>query len=227
MKIGVLGGIGPEATGLFYLKLIHQFQQEGLIAKNEDFPQIVINSIPAPELVFDTIDKKDLEVYKQGLKELDEMQLDVIVMVCNTIHLFYDELQSAITTPILDLREEVKKAVKENNKVVTVLGTPSTIDLGLYAFEGIQYVNPNKREQRQLSEAIYKLNKGIDKEQQLQIVRRIVNKKIAEGSELVILACTEFAVMLEQENIPKLNTVDLLVSAVIKKYKERIETAVI
>ena len=41
IKIGVLGGIGPEATGMFYLKLIKKMQADGLISCNGDFPQIL------------------------------------------------------------------------------------------------------------------------------------------------------------------------------------------
>ncbi|MBI4150221.1 hypothetical protein HY488_02335, partial [Candidatus Woesearchaeota archaeon] len=79
-RLGVLGGIGPEATGTFYLKLIAQLQNKGLIQRNEDFPQIIINSIPAPELIFDHIDEIDLLPYVQGIKELDAMKPDLIVM---------------------------------------------------------------------------------------------------------------------------------------------------
>src|SRR3989338_5655614 len=100
IKIGVLGGIGPEATGLFYLKLIKRLQDSGLIRDNQDFPQIIINSIPAPELIFDKVENTDLEVYENGIQELDKMNPDFIVMVCNTIHLYHQSLQSKIATEI-------------------------------------------------------------------------------------------------------------------------------
>jgi len=111
-KIGVLGGIGPEATGEFYNKLIQKLQEKGLIKTNRDFPQIVINSIPAPELIHDKITKEELCHYIQGLKELDELGVDFIVMVCNTIHLYYEQLQQEINTPILDLRKELEDSLK-------------------------------------------------------------------------------------------------------------------
>lgn len=70
-KIGILGGIGPEATGGFYLKLISKFQEKKLIRSNRDFPQIIINSIPAPELIYEKVSIRDLRPYLQGLGELD------------------------------------------------------------------------------------------------------------------------------------------------------------
>ena len=97
-----MGGIGPEATGEFYLKLIHKLQEKKLIKSNKDFPQIIINSIPAPELIQNKISNKDLKQYINGLKELDKLKPDFIVMICNTIHLFYNNLQKYIKTPIID-----------------------------------------------------------------------------------------------------------------------------
>jgi aspartate racemase len=222
IKIGVLGGIGPEATGTFYLKLIERLQKEKIIDSNEDFPQIVVNSIPAPELVFDKINDDDLEPYIKGLKELDSMDLDFIVMVCNTIHLFYDKLQPAIKTEIIDLREEVLNTLKNSNQnKVTVVGTPSTISLGLYEFPGIEYHNPSKEELRSMSESIFLFNKGIDKERQVKKTLKVVNKHLTEGSQVVLLACTEFAVMLNNVDVPKMNTIDILVEAVVKKFKQK------
>ncbi len=41
------------------------------------------------------------------------------------------------------------------------------------------------------------------------------------GAETVILGCTEFAVMLGKENIPKINTIDVLVKAVVREFNIR------
>ena len=88
IRIGVLGGIGPEATHEFYGKLIKELQERSLVKANRDFPQIVINSIPAPELVYESISDENLTDYVEGLKQLDGFGVDFIVMVCNTIYCF-------------------------------------------------------------------------------------------------------------------------------------------
>jgi len=41
------------------------------------------------------------------------------------------------------------------------------------------------------------------------------------GAEVVILGCTEFAVMLGDENIPKINTIDVLINAVVRELNIR------
>ncbi|MBI2541458.1 aspartate/glutamate racemase family protein [Candidatus Woesearchaeota archaeon] len=218
-KIGVLGGIGPEATGEFYNKLIGRLQEKRLIKTNGDFPQIVINSIPAPELIHDTISDEELHPYMQGLKELDKFGVDFIVMVCNTIHLYYEKLQNEIKTPILDLRQELKNTLKQSGiKSNLIIGTPNTIKQGLYRCEGVNSFEPTEKEMRQLSEAIFNFNRGIDKQKQIDKVRKICQKYLDMKAEAVVLGCTEFAVMLDNENFPKINTIDVLAEAAIKKF---------
>lgn len=219
VKVGVLGGIGPEATGEFYNKLIKRLQEKGLIKRNVDFPQIIINSIPAPELIYNSISEDELKHYINGLKELDNFGVDFIVMVCNTIHLYYDILQAQIKTPIINLRQELKDTlIKGGIKSTLIIGTPNTIKQGLYKFENIKSFEPDKRETEELSLAIFNFNKGFDKKLQISKVRKICEKYLSEGAEKVILGCTEFAVMLGEENLPKINTIDVLVEATTRKF---------
>ena len=218
MKLGVLGGIGPEATGEFYSRLISRLQEKGLIKSNKDFPQIVINSLPAPELIDEDISDKDLKPYLEGLKELDKFKVDFIVMVCNTIHLFYDKLQKEIKTPIIDLRKVVERSLAEKDiKSAFIIGTPNTIKKGLYRFSSINCFEPDDNEIKQLTEAIFSFNRGFKKDEQIYRVKKICQKYLDKGAETVILGCTEFAVMLGKENMPKIDTIDVLVDAIIER----------
>ena len=220
IRIGVLGGIGPEATAEFYSKLIKKLQENKLIKSNKDYPQIIINSIPAPELIYERISKEDLKPYIRGLKELDEFNLNFIIIVCNTIHLYYDLLQKEIKTEIIDLRKELKLYVKKKKiKSVFILGTPNTIKQGLYKFKEIKTFQPNKKETKDLTRIIFNFNKGYKKEKQIEKTKLICNKYLEKGAETIILGCTEFAVMLDKENIPKINTIDILVYSIVERIK--------
>lgn len=217
-KIGVLGGIGPEASSEFYSKLIKRLQEKNLIKSNKDFPQIIINSINAPELIGKITDS-NIEPYVNGLKELDNLKADFIVLVCNTIHLYYDFLQDKINTPILDLRREVKDFLINNNiKSAFIVGTPGTIKEKLYEFPGITCLKPNEEEMNTLSETIFNYNKGLEKDKQIEIVKKICNKYIEKGAKKVILGCTEFALMLQNSDLPTINTLDILVEATIREF---------
>lgn len=222
MRIGVLGGIGPEATGIFYLKLIKKLQESGLITRNEDFPQIIINSIPAPELISDQIKDSELEVYRQGLKELDSMNLDFIVMVCNTIHLYREMFQLEIKTKIFDLQMALKRYLSSKNITsILILGTPQTIKCGLYKFPGIKNYEPTRVEMDTISKAVFDFNRGTEKSKQVETIREICQYYIFQSIELVILGCTELAVMLEQDNLPKIDPMEVMIDMVIDKVYKR------
>jgi len=205
VKIGVLGGIGPEATAEFYRKLVNKLQERGLIRSNTDFPQIVINSIPAPELTGESVSKEEIEPYAAGLRELDSLNADFIVMVCNTIHLFYNELQRYVKAQIIDLRKEVMIAAGEN---AVVMGTLSTVKSGMYG-RGI-----GLEEAKLLSRAVFEFNRGEDKEKQKRIATKIYRKYAKSAT--VIFGCTEIALMLNGEK--GVNTIDVLVDATIRNY---------
>lgn len=140
-------------------------------------------------------------------------------MVCNTIHLYHQRLQAEIETPILDLRQELA-GVLANRKIAStlVIGTPNTIRQGLYRIEGIKTYEPNEAEIQQLSDAISDFNCGIEKDEQVRKVLIICRKYLRLGAEVVILGCTEFAVMLGEENLPTINTIDVLVEATRKSF---------
>lgn len=136
-------------------------------------------------------------------------------MVCNTIYLFYDKLQKEVKTPIINLKEELRKLlISKKIKSALIIGTPNTIKQGLYKFEGIKTYEPDEEEMKVLTNSIFKFNKGDTKV--VNDVKNICNKYLNQGAETVILECTEFGVMLDKEDIPKINTIDVLVDAIIK-----------
>ena len=221
VKIGVLGGIGPEATGEYYLKLIKSLQQSGLIRNNADFPQIIINSIPAPELVGKTISEEQLAPYRTGLKQLDEFGVDLIVMVCNTIHLYHADLQSVVNTPIINLRKKVnERLIRDGIRKAAVLGTPSAINRGLYHFDNIEYTNLSGQDIDDLSQVVFRYNNGTSKTSDKSLVKKIAEHKLQQGAQTIILGCTELAIMLKDADIQKINASDVLVDATVEFFEK-------
>ncbi len=183
IKIGVLGGIGPDATAEFYIKLIEVLKEAGQINSNADFPQLIINSIPAPELVYDEISEEDIRPYVDGLKELDNNCVNFIAMVCNTIHLYYRGLQNEIKTPIIDLRKEVKEVLEDKGIIsAIILGTPSTIKRGLYRFDGVKNFEPTQQEAADLGRAVFDFNRGVDRPGQIKKLKTVCGKYLWTGS---------------------------------------------
>lgn len=223
ITIGILGGIGPEATGNFYLKLIAEMQKQGLIKSNADFPRIVINSIPAPELISEEISETELRPYVEGVKQLEQYGADFIVMACNTIHLYHSSLQKEVAIPILNLKDAVRDYLVSNDlKSVSIFGTPATVKDKLYEFKGIEYHNPSKGDLDKLSLTVDNFNQGHKRKEQIAIVNELAKKYLSGNSEVIILGCTEISLMLAESKVPRIDTLDILVSSTVKYLRKMI-----
>jgi aspartate racemase len=111
--IGVLGGMGPEASSNLYGKIIKYSQQEYGAVQDFDYPPIIIYSLPL--LGFDETGIVDENLVKQqliaGVKKLESAGSDLIIIGCNTVHFYYEEMQAAVKVPIFNIIEETKKKV--------------------------------------------------------------------------------------------------------------------
>ncbi len=213
MKIGLLGGIGPEATACFYKDLIKGLQKSG-INSNTDFPQIIINSIPAPELIQEIATSEMIDPYSEGIRELDSMNVDVIAMLCNTVHIFIEELQANVSAKIIDLPKLLVKELKrKNTKKVLVLATKLTIKSKLYDDKSFETIIPNNKDLGLLSRAIFDFNKGekyYAKKNVMEVIQKY-NKDI----DMIILGCTELALIASELNLKVINPMELLLKELI------------
>jgi aspartate/glutamate racemase len=162
----------------------------------------------------------DLEVYISGLKELDSLKTDVIVPVCNTINVYHKMLQETISTPILNLREEVRRElIKQGISKASVLATPSTIKNGLYSFDFIKYTAVNRKDLDILSKAIFNYNIGYKKDEQKRNVEEIYQKYLKQSEGTIIIGCTELSLMLGEKSRKRtVDTFDVLVDSTVSLY---------
>jgi len=214
--IGILGGIGPESTGRFYLNLIENFQNKFRPENNTQYPQIIINSIPAPELIYDRVDKQILDYYTKSLKQLESNNCDFMVIVCNTAYCFLDEFQKEVKTPIINLSDEVRNyLLGKKVKTATRLVSSTGYSHNLYKFSEIKYNELTDEEVKSLEGAIANFNIGKDKKIQTEKAIKIYEKYSAK-SDVVILGCSELACMLKNGGKNTIDPLDLLVDATLR-----------
>ncbi len=213
--IGVLGGIGPESTAEFYRRLINRIQKQGYVQSNVDYPKILINSIPAPELF---LKNPDLSMYREGVIELESWGADFIVIVCNTAHLYLIELQEQVKTPIIDLIAEVDRYLTDHKlSSITVAGSSRTVRQNLFTFKNCISVPLSEEDLKLLDEVILQYNSG-KKERQLEKVLEIASRYQIAGNKMIV-GCTELSTIVASANLPLIDTMDILVDATIKKWR--------
>lgn len=192
-RIGLLGGLGPISTGVFYNLLIDKLQKSGHINSNIDFPNIIINSIPAPELTSADISNSLIVPYINGLKLLQSLNGDIIFMICNSIHVYFDAVKkSSGATNLISIRDVVQKKLETyKDRTICVLGMPSTVNSGLYSYESLHYANPDTEELKQLGEMVNQYNSLGNRKLASKTLNNIISKKKREGADVFLLACTE------------------------------------
>jgi aspartate racemase len=211
-KIGILGGIGPESSALFYTKLIELVQSQGLIKTNIDYPYIVIESIPGPELF---LEEPNLTLYKQGVKNLEKVEVDFIVMICNTLHLFWQEMQDCVKVPILNMPEEVEKyLIKKGVKSVLPLGSSSTMR-DLFKFKNIKVEKIDESDVLKIDRIIEAYIQGKDKDLVVGEFLAIVNKY--EDHNL-LMACTELSTMAKRLGLKHFDTMDVMLDVTFDRW---------
>jgi aspartate racemase len=227
--VGIIGGLGPETTSEFYLNLVFSCYKE-----NKDTrPGILISSVPLPyEIEKDLIEKNvGSERYLPFLiaeaKRLESSEADFIVMPCNSLHIFIEEIRKSVNIPVLSIVEETVHFLKKNHfSRVGIVSTSATIQNKLYetAFlkNDIQYVTPDDFEQAKLGKYILNLVTGQqnnrDREELIQIIDNFRTKEV----DCVALACTDLQLLLPKHpTLQIFDTMKIFADATVEKILEK------
>jgi len=215
--LGVIGGMGTQATACFYEKL-HALQS---VTKEQDYLDVLVFSMPSiPDRTAFITGKSDdnpLNHLIRAAKTLENAGSSCIALPCATSHYFYDDIKNSVNIPILHLLDETAKYVyNQNIKKVCLLATTGTIQgkafhsaFGKY---NIEVTTPQQNIQSEIMDIIYNIKKGTDVSP--QVLNQIIDISL-NNTESVILGCTELCVI-NNENSKIVNILDVLAKASVK-----------
>lgn len=203
--IGILGGMGPEATADLYMKIIRICQAKYGAKYDMDFPQIIINSIPIPDVIETSRIDDVLPFLVSGVELLENAGADFIIIACNTVQYFISKLRDCIKIPVISIPEEVSKILAKNNvKKAGILATDTTMKLRVYENDmekfGIELVKPNPEYQNKITEIIMRILQGNKLEKDREILMGIVNDLSSQGCEAVIIGCTDLPLIINKDD---------------------------
>jgi len=222
--IGILGGMGPEATAELYLRIVRNFQLKG--AKyDSDFPEFYINSIPLPDVIENNISESLVKTMLiDGVKKLEYLGSSFIAIPCNSVFTYYKEMHDAVKIPIINIMEETaKEAGKKGYKKVGLLGTKLTTRNKLFEKSLKKYdvltINPTIKQQDTITKVIVNILKGKKLKNDKKKLLLISNCLKKLGAEAIILGCTELPLITKNnnKNIKFLDTIEIIANAIMKK----------
>lgn len=211
-RLGVLGGMGPQATNTFYQFLIDRTDAR---TDQEHINALILSDSGMPDRTGAILGREaDREAVYQRLlsdaKLLEGCGCTAIAVPCNTSHFFLDRVQERLSIPILHMiRETAKVLALQNKRRPGILATDGTIQTGLYQKEfaalGIQAVTPTPRAQRQVMSLIYdEIKSGRDGDP--QTFAAIHRDLELQGCDCGVLACTELSVFAVRHPLPPFYT---------------------
>jgi aspartate racemase len=227
--IGILGGMGPEATIDLFLKIVKGTK----VRRDQDHLRILIDNnpkIPDRTLALQGKGESPLAELVRSGRLLEKAGADFIVIPCVTAHYYYGALQKRLNIPVLHIVEETLDYVKANLKKVYKVGliaTTGTVQTGLFqeAFSrtAVELVIPSPESQKkQVMEAIYG-KKGIKSigpsESSRRLILEVSERLIQQGAEAIIAGCTEIPLVLKEGDlpVPVIDPLSLLAGAAIEK----------
>lgn len=223
--IAIIGGMGPEASAYLYTTLINNSVKKFGAINNDDFPEIILYSIPVPDFISTSAKEHEaVEILKQKVLDINKLNVLCGAIACNTAHKVLGDLQSVANFPFVSMVDEVVTVIKSDNiKQVGLLGTPSTIKSSIYqnAFskKGIKTLVPSENNFPKIEMAIRNVISESTTKEDREALKEIADYLKNDGAEVIVLGCTELPLVFPLEySLPVYNSVEILSLALLRKY---------
>ena len=229
--LGIIGGMGPMASALFYDMISSKTDAS---CDQENLDLILLSHAGMPDRTGAILSKDEVQIEAVRSKLLaDAMFLQnsgctAIAVTCNTAHYFVNMIEDELDIPFIHLIRETAEAVasKFGAKKVAVLATDGTIETKLYQDElskrGVIAFTPKAEVQALVMHEIYdciKSGKPADEE----IWQKIEEYVKAEGCEAAVLACTELSVVRKELSLGSFyfDPMDIMAERCLDFYEKR------
>jgi aspartate racemase len=221
--IGILGGMGPEATVDLYRHIIALTPA----SKDQDHFRVLIFSnpkIPDRTLAISEGAESPLDFLIESAMLLEKAGAQIIAMPCNAAHHYLPEMQHKVGIPILDMIAETRRNLVQqlpSVKTAGLLASLGCVRSCVYqrslAKGGIDVLMPADNEQQEIERGIAQVKAGIHDRSTQETFQSIGDRLFRSGAGAVILGCTEIPLAFDHEAVdyPALNSTRILAEAAV------------
>lgn len=230
--IGMIGGMSWESSAEYY-RLANELVQARLGGLHS--ARVLLASV-------DFADVEQLQVTGRWdeaarlladiAKGLEAAGADLLLLCTNTMHKVADQVQAAVSIPLLHLADTVAAAVTRAGLcTIGLLGTAFTMEQGFYRdrlrSHGLRVFVPDADDRADVHRVIYdELCRGIVQEESRAVYRAVIGRLVQAGAEGVVLGCTEIELLITASDspVPLFPTTRLHVEAAVDAALEGIES---
>lgn len=200
--IGVIGGMGPEATVDL---LTHIIRLTPAHEDNDHIRCVVDNNAKIPSRIKALYERTGPSagpaICETG-QRLEAYGADFLIMPCHTAHYYHADLQAAVSIPvlsILDITVQASRTRVPGLQRIGLLATTATVNTGLYADRfaraGIELMLPDEARQAQTLDLIKAIKAGQTGAAEQRRLSELAAYLAARGAQAVVLGCTELGLV--------------------------------
>jgi amino-acid racemase len=206
--IGMIGGMSWESSAEYY-RLANELVQARL------------GGLHSARVLLASVDFADIEQLQVGgrwdeaarlladiAKGLEAAGADLLLLCTNTMHKVADQVQAAVSIPLLHLADATAAAViRAGLRTIGLLGTAFTMEQDFYrdrlTSHGLRVLVPDADDRADVHRVIYdELCRGIVQEESRAVYRAVIRRLVQAGAEGVILGCTEIELLIGASDSP-------------------------
>lgn len=213
--VGVLGGMGPDATVDFMTKVIAMTPAD----KDQDHIHMLVDHNPA-------VPNRQAAILGGGedpgpalaamARRLEQAGADFLVIPCNTAYVFEQSIIDAVSIPLISIIDETIAALPKKCSVVGLLATDGCLKAGVYQkalkSQGIKSVELTGDDMQELMNLVNAIKAGDMGAAIADTMRALAEELVSRGAEAVVAGCTEIPLVLDDSmlNVPLISSTDVL-----------------
>lgn len=224
--IGILGGMGPEATLGFFERIIAYTPA----TRDQEHLRVIIDSNPrVPDRTAAILfgGESPVPLMAAGVEALQRAGADFVVIPCVSAHFFLEELRRRVSLPVISMFDVTAEHLRREHpriEAIGLLGTTGTVAGGHFqarlSQDRIETVAPGPDDQDRVMAAIYAikdLRAARSRSEIANDLRGVAGRLVTAGAQGIVLGCTEIPLVLKSGDldVPVFDTLTLLARAAI------------
>ena len=226
--VGILGGMGPEAT----VDLMQRIIALTPAMDDADHVRCIVDNNPKVpsriKAIIEGFGEDPGPCMADMGRRLETWGADFLVIACNTAHHYYQAVQDAVNIPVIHIvglvTDHLIHQYPEHKKIGT-LASPAGAMTGLYTQkfqpEGLTEIWPKPEVQQQMLGVIKSVKKKESGPDLIMRYKNICLHLAEQGATLAVVACTELSALDCDLPIPAVDAAQVLAQEIVDVAKNR------
>ena len=219
--VGVLGGMGPEATILLQQRLL------ATVVAHDDadhIPLLIDMNPQVPSRIAHLIDGTGIDpapTLAAMARRLEAAGATALAMPCNTAHYYAPQITAAVSVPLLNMIDlSVAHAARCAPEAANIgmLASPAVQRAGVFdaAFRGANLSALWPKDSNRMLQAIRDIKAHGPTSEARKTLQDAADELVDNGAGLLFIACSEFSLLAPDLHaaVPAIDTIDVLARAI-------------